>query len=359
MNMVSPGSVTILGSGETSTSGGKIFEALAQNLAANAPSVPLEISILETPAGFETNTQRVAGRVADFLKVRLHNYHPQVHLIPARKKGTAYSPDSPEVVQPLYSSQMIFMGPGSPTYAVRQLENSLTWQVVQARHRLGASLVFASAATIALGMLALPVYEIYKVGEDPHWKTGLDFFKPFGLSLVIVPHWNNHEGGEEVDTSHCFIGQERFAALKAILPDHSTIVGIDEHTSLTIDFETHRCLVRGTGEIHLLKGDQQEDCSAGCSYPAETLGDYHPITDPQAGLSETVWQQALSGLGHQAAGEPLMVEIPIEIQRLVEDRQKARQQRDWSLADEIRGQIARLGWEVQDTPGGPVVQHQE
>ena len=33
---------------------------------------------------------------------------------------------------------MIFMGPGSPSYAVRQLEDSLTWEYILARHRLGA-----------------------------------------------------------------------------------------------------------------------------------------------------------------------------------------------------------------------------
>src|SRR5512142_738214 len=105
-----PGTVTLIGSGETAATGGQVFEAIARQQIERLPGQPLRISVLETPAGFEANAQRVAGRVADFIETRLQNYHPQVHLVHARKKGTALSPDASEVVQPLYSSQMIFFG---------------------------------------------------------------------------------------------------------------------------------------------------------------------------------------------------------------------------------------------------------
>jgi hypothetical protein len=208
-----PGTVTLFGSGETSATGGQVFEVLVRQL-----DTPLTISVLETPAGFEANAARVAGRITDFFATRLQNYQPRIHQLAARKKGSAFSPDSPEIVAPLYESSLVFLGPGSPTYAVRQLQDSLAYHILQARHRLGASLVFASAATIAAGSPALPVYEIFKVGEDPHWKPGLDFFAPFGLALVIIPHWNNQDGGPELDTSRCFMGQERFDQLLAQLP---------------------------------------------------------------------------------------------------------------------------------------------
>ena len=86
------------------------------------------------------------------------------------------------------------MGPGSPTYAVRQLADSLAWHRLIARHRVGATLALASAAVIAISALALPVYEIYKAGQDLHWQPGLDLFGAYGLKLVFVPHWNNAEG---------------------------------------------------------------------------------------------------------------------------------------------------------------------
>ena len=110
------------------------------------------LKVLETPAGFELNSGQVSGRVADFIRVRLQNYRPDVQVVPARKRGTAYSPDLPEVAGGLLSGDLIFMGPGSPSYTVRQLKDSLAWDYLQARHRLGSALVFASAASIAVGM---------------------------------------------------------------------------------------------------------------------------------------------------------------------------------------------------------------
>ena len=196
------GIVVLFGSGETSASGQKAFDWLFRHL-----TQPLRVAVLETPAGFELNSDRVAGRIGDFLCDRLQNYRPEVILVPARQRGTPYSPDSPEIVAPLLSSNVLFLGPGSPTYAVRQLRDSLAWHTLQARHRWGLPWHWPSAATLAVGCLALPVYEIYKVGEDLHWKPGLDLFGPFGLPLVILPHWNNNDGGDELDTSRCFMGR--------------------------------------------------------------------------------------------------------------------------------------------------------
>lgn len=359
--MQSPGSVTLMGSGETSPMAGQIYEMLARRLL-DFSTLPLKISVLETPAGFEANAQRVAGRVADFFTTRLQNYHPLVETIAARKKGSPFSPDAPEIVAPLYESQMIFFGPGSPTYTVRQLGDSLAWQIIQARQRLGANLVLASAAIISISAQALPVYEIYKVGEDVHWKPGLDFFQSYGLNLAIIPHWNNHEGGDELDTSRCFMGLERFAALQNLLPPGITIAGIDEHTALTIDFETQTCIVRGIGEVHILRDGAQEDCSAGCSYPITQLGDYHPLETVTIGIPDEVWQKAVmvqEQLEKARDKESTLVEIPDDVQRLVEERQKARQGKDWALADQIREQLTGLGWQVKDTPEGPVVEREE
>jgi cyanophycinase-like exopeptidase len=188
----------------------------------------------------------VAARVADFLRWRLQNYRPQVSVVPAWKRDTPFSPDDPHIVARLAESNLIFLGPGSPTYAMRQLQDSLAWHMLRARHRLGAAIVLASAATMAASQYALPMYEIYKVGEDIHWRPGLDFFGDFGLSLAFIPHWNNAEGGTELDTSRCFMGQSRFEQLLSMLPCEMTVVGIDEHTALVVDLAAGKCHVMGT-----------------------------------------------------------------------------------------------------------------
>jgi cysteinyl-tRNA synthetase len=44
--------------------------------------------------------------------------------------------------------------------------------------------------------------------------------------------------------------------------------------------------------------------------------------------------------------------VPEEIQRLVEDRQKARRDKQWALSDQLRDRIQALGYTVSDTPQG-------
>lgn len=56
------------------------------------------------------------------------------------------------------------------------------------------------------------------------------------------------------------------------------------------------------------------------------------------------------GLGFKALRPAL---IPPQVQRLVFDREHARQTKDWARADDLRSQITTLGYEVEDTPEGP------
>jgi cysteinyl-tRNA synthetase len=46
-------------------------------------------------------------------------------------------------------------------------------------------------------------------------------------------------------------------------------------------------------------------------------------------------------------------EIPEEVQKLLKDRQYARELKDWELGDRLRAKINALGWDVKDTPEGP------
>ncbi len=41
------------------------------------------------------------------------------------------------------------------------------------------------------------------------------------------------------------------------------------------------------------------------------------------------------------------------VQRLVQQRQAARQRKDWREADRLRDELAARGWVVKDTPDGP------
>ena len=144
------GKIAFLGSGETSLAGGRIFESLVRD-----QQGPARIALMETPAGFELNSTQVVRRVGDFMMTRLQNYKPVIDIVPARRKNSAFDPNDAEIVKPLLYANIIFMGPGSPTYAIRHLKDTLAWDMIRARHRLGATLIFASAATISIGAHAL------------------------------------------------------------------------------------------------------------------------------------------------------------------------------------------------------------
>lgn len=345
MNPVSPGRVVLFGSGETSSSGRKVFDFLFQ-----AMSEDVRVAILETPAGFELNSEWVAGQVADFLIKRLKNYDLEVHVVPARKRGTAFSPDDPDIVEPLLTSNVIYMGAGSPTYAVKQLEGSLAWHTLMAQHRLGTNLVLASASPLAFGAYTIPVYEIYKVGEDLHWKNGLDFFKPFGLEVVFVPHWNNKDGGAYLDTSRCFMGLSRFTTLIEMIPEQATVVGIEEHTALIIKMDEQTCHIMGKGGVIILKEGEEKRHENDHPFSIGELGSFR-LPDLSDGIPEGVINQAIRAKERFQSGD--LPTVPPRVLELLEAREFARGQSDWREADRLRDEILKLGWRIRDTDEGP------
>jgi hypothetical protein len=280
------------------------------------------------------------------MKTRLQNYKPAVDVIPARKKGSAFSPDDPEIVKPLLYANMIFLGPGSPTYAIRQLKDTLTWDVIRARHRLGATLVFASAATISIGAHALPVYEIYKVGQDVHVVDGLNLFADFGLHVSFIPHWNNAEGGADLDTSRCFIGMDRFAEWCDLIPTENETIGLDEHTGLIIDFESGQCEVSGVSSVSLVRECNPEMYASGSKFPLSELGEFQ-LPDPiEKDIPAHVWEMCVNA-------PPFEEDRPSEeVIALVEQRVLARANKNWAESDHLRDKITALGWTVQDSKDG-------
>ncbi|HZZ99637.1 MAG TPA: cysteine--tRNA ligase [Candidatus Paceibacterota bacterium] len=52
---------------------------------------------------------------------------------------------------------------------------------------------------------------------------------------------------------------------------------------------------------------------------------------------------------------PKLSEIPKEITELIEEREEAKKQKDFARSDEIRSQIEQRGYQIDDTPFGPLV----
>jgi hypothetical protein len=332
------GPVVLFGSGETSPSGRKIHERMFRAL-----TPPVRVAILETPAGFQPNSALVAGKVGEFIQHNLQNYQPDVSIIPARRRDSRYSPDDPDLLAPMLRANYIFLGPGSPTYAVRHLKDTLAQRYLLLRHLQGAVISLASAAAFAVGAKVLPVYEMFKVGADPHWVDGLDLFGLYGLDLAIVPHWNNAEGGDELDTSHGFVGLERFMQLRGMLPEATRILGIDEHTAVVMDFAAGQGRVMGKGSATLCHGDSDVLVRSGESFDLTMLGPLHGAIAPAEILPA-------DAPGLVEAPEPAA--LPDGAAELLAERRIARANKEWTRSDALREQLAGLGVLVQDTKEG-------
>ncbi|MBK8051608.1 MAG: cysteinyl-tRNA synthetase [Anaerolineales bacterium] len=349
---VNPGPIVLFGSGETAPGAQKIYHRVFSQMQA-----PIEVSILETPAGFEPNSDYVAGQVGRYLEHRLQNFQPKVSVIPARKRGTGFSPDDPGLAASAAAGDAIFMGPGSPTYAARQLRDAIVWDVTRAAHRQGAALLLASAATLAVSRYTIPIYEIYKVGEDLHWKPGLDLLGDFGLSIVFVPHWNNRDGGEALDTSRCYLGQPRFESLLQVLPSHQgdyTVVGIDEHTALMIDLVQGQCTVLGGGHVTVITTQGTQVHRSGSHFALNEMGAFRlPVAGE--GIPAVAWEMAVEARRGGEGARPVADEPEEAVALLLVQREAARNQRDWAASDRLREEIATHGWRVLDTPEGQTI----
>jgi cyanophycinase-like exopeptidase len=93
----------------------------------------------------------------------------------SNERATPY--EAEQALQKLREANFVLIGPGSPTYAIRQWQQTPIPEILIKRVEEGGCLVAASAAVLTVGRFTLPVYEIYKVGEDLHWVEGMNILE--------------------------------------------------------------------------------------------------------------------------------------------------------------------------------------
>ncbi|MGW0804500.1 hypothetical protein [Nonomuraea sp. NPDC002799] len=219
-----PGSLVLMGSGETSPTMVEIHRAATRALRAGARAV-----LLDTPYAFQENSADISARACRYF---------------ARSVGLDV-----EVAPGITGADWVFCGPGSPTYALDRWADSGVAGDLRARVRARQGVtVLASAAACTAGLATVPVYEIYKVGADPHWREGVGLLEPLGLQAVLIPHYDNAEGGTH-DTRFCYLGERRLSRMERELPAGTAVLGLDEHTALVIDLETESVRVAGRGGL--------------------------------------------------------------------------------------------------------------
>ena len=272
--MTLPRILTIMGSGETSPTMSKVHRDLISRM--GPPPVPA--AMLDTPFGFQENADDITAKaVAYFRESVQREMQVASYRSAAEADGVAYE----EMLLCLREARYVFAGPGSPSYALSQWKGSQVPTVLAEKLRTGGCITFASAAAVTLGAFALPVYEVYKVGHQPHWMEGLDLLAEAGLRAVVVPHFNNAEGGNH-DTRFCYMGERRLSALEAMLPDDVFVLGVDEHTALILDLDAGTATIAGIGAVTVRHRSSSWTLAAGESRPIADLSAAPTAATPTA-----------------------------------------------------------------------------
>jgi hypothetical protein len=258
-----PRLLTIMGSGETAPTMIKVHRAVIEKLGPG----PVHGVLLDTPFGFQTNAPDIAARAVDYFR---DSVGATLEVAGLRSAADLEPPHGDAVIAHIAAAPFIFSGPGSPTYALRQWRGTLVPAVLAEKLALGGAVTFASAAALALGAVAVPVYEVYKVGEDARWIDGLDLLGPLGLPVALIPHYDNAEGGTH-DTRFSYLGEQRLAKLEHELPEGVFVLGVDEHTALCLDLDTGMALVAGNGGVTVRSHGHSTRLVSGQSLPIEQL----------------------------------------------------------------------------------------
>ncbi|HUR22597.1 MAG TPA: hypothetical protein VMZ73_01870 [Acidimicrobiales bacterium] len=253
--------LVIMGSGETSPTMSKVHRDLLDRVGPG-PAV-----MLDTPFGFQENADDISSKALAYFQGSV-----QRELVVASFRAA-------EGVDPLeYETTLarlreavyVFAGPGSPSYALAQWSASQVPGVLAQKLRAGGCVTFASAAACTLGRFALPVYEIYKVGDRLRWLEGMDLMAEAGLPAVVVPHFNNAEGGNH-DTRFCYMGERRLSLLEAMLPEDVFILGVDEHTACILDLDAGTATVAGLGSVTVRRQGRMTALVTGTTLPIAEL----------------------------------------------------------------------------------------
>ncbi len=352
-----PGRLVLIGSGEIGPSMAPLHRSLVASLPARG--TPPSLVALDGSYDFQTNRAEMGEKIAVYFRSKVGIPTTVIGLPETERAGADLAPVAlAPTLAGLAAANYIFLGPGSPSRALRRWGGTPIVDRLIARIHAGATLVASSAAAAASGRTTIPVYEIYKAGVNPSCLDGLNILETLtGISAAIVPHWNNNEGATH-DTSRCFIGEARLTQLERLLPAGAAVLGIDEHTALTIDLGAQAVSVSGKGAVTIrIPGVGETALHSGATESLTTFAARFgatPTVPVRAPLvqetAEAFAATALSGSSEPPAAT--RAELVPAIERLIALRATAREERRFTDADGIRDAIEALGVEIKDEPTG-------
>ena len=344
------GRIVLIGSGEIGPSMAPTHRALVASLPSRdaAPS----LVALDGSYDFQTNRAEMGEKIAVFFRSKIGVATTVVGLPETERPGADLAPSAfTTTLAALDAANLLFLGPGSPSRAIFRWAGTPIVDRLVARIRAGATLITSSAAAAASGETTIPVYEIYKAGLPAHWLSGINLLGTLlGLRVAIVPHWNNAEGATH-DTSRCFIGDVKLRELERSLPAGVAVLGIDEHTALSIDFATESVAVHGKGAVTIrIPGSGETALHSGASESITSFLARFPNADaPRPAPAPLIPEIVLDTTPATPSAHDL---IAPAVDRLITLRAAARAEKRYADADAIRDAIEALGVELVDQADG-------
>lgn len=329
-----------MGSGETAPTMVKVHRELLSTSGAGPAAM------IDTPFGFQVNADDLTDKIQEYFR---DSVGTDLEVVRWRRRDESVT-ERERALALLRRASWAFAGPGSPSYALGQWTDTPMPSALLDLVGRGGTLVMGSAAAVTVGRYAVPVYEIYKVGTEPHWLDGLDLLGSLtGITAAVIPHYDNREGGRH-DTRFCYLGEERLVRMEADLPDGIGVLGIDEHTAVVIDVAGRSATVHGVGGLTLRHRDQSAVISSGDSVTfddiASALGG--------AGVTGARTVVTLATRESPSAGESLSLRAEVERLHSDFDACMATGDADGALAAALELEEAIHAWSADTVQGDHV-----
>ena len=279
--MTLPRLLVIMGSGETAPTMKAPHRSVFERLAASGETVrPV---MLDTPFGFQENAPILAGATTKYFK---DSASRDVAVAGLARTDTGDRTAVEQGLSRVRDANWVFAGPGSPTFALGQWRGTALPDLLREKLTRGGAVVFSSAAALTLGCVTVPVYEIYKVGVDPHWEQGLDLLSAVGINAAVIPHYDNQEGGNH-DTRFCYLGERRLAMLEPELPEGAFVLGLDEHTGVIMDLDADTAEIVGKGGLTLRRNGESVRYESGQTISMDVIRAGGTGADTSAATGDT------------------------------------------------------------------------
>ena len=135
-----PRILTIMGSGETTPTMARVHRAVLDRLGER----PVPAVVLDTPYGFQENAEDITARTVEYFRTTVG----APFAVASFRSADADALTRETALVRIREARLVFTGPGSPSYALRQWSGSEIPRLLAEKLARGGAVTMASAAAL-------------------------------------------------------------------------------------------------------------------------------------------------------------------------------------------------------------------